>query len=235
MKQWLLIGVTVLATAAQAQLTDFFDKTDKFLSARVKNGNVPYKALATDRADLDALVAMLGNKQRFASATEEKAFYLNAYNILVIKGLADAYPVKGPLAINGFFDKKTWKVNGAALSLNQIENDIVRKKYNDARIHFALVCGAKSCPPLPSYAYRPALLEAQLDKLTRQSIQNSGFTRVDYKKNTVAVSKIFDWYKTDFENDKGSVLGFLNAYLAKPLATGATVTYYEYDWSLNGN
>jgi hypothetical protein len=230
----LLLAGFVSANGFAQDSKAFFDKVDKLMAAYVKNGAVSYKSIAADKTALDELVAMAGNKRSFASTAEEKAFYLNAYNILVIKGLVNAYPVKGPLAIDGFFDKKTFLVNGASLTLNQIENDIVRKKYNDARIHFALVCGAQSCPPLPSFAYRPALLEGQLDKLTRQAIQNNSFTKVDYQKGTVALSKIFDWYKADFEKAKGSVLAFVNAYLKKPLPGSATVTYYEYDWSLNG-
>jgi Protein of unknown function, DUF547 len=223
---------TATATAQEAKF--FFDKTDKFMVANVKNGAVNYKAIAADKTALDDLVAAAGKKYKFSSATEEKVFYLNAYNVLVIKGLINAYPVKGPLAIDGFFDKKTFLVNGASLTLNQVENDVVRKKYNDARIHFALVCGAKSCPPLPSYAYRPALLETQLDNLTRQSVQNSSFTKIDYKKKTAAVSMIFNWYKEDFVKAKGSVEAFLNSYLKTPLPQGTVITNYEYDWSING-
>jgi hypothetical protein len=237
MKQFFLaILLTSFAGAGSfaQDAKDFFDKTDKFMAVNVKNGAVGYKAIAANKAQLDELVAAAGQKYKFTAANEEKAFYLNAYNLFVIKGLINAYPVKGPLAVDGFFDKKTFLVNGASLTLNQIENDIVRKKYNDARIHFALVCGAKSCPPLPSTAYRPALLEGQLDKLARQAIQDNGFTKVDYQKNTASVSKIFDWYKSDFEKAKGSVLAFINGYLKKPLPQNATVTYYEYDWSLNG-
>ncbi len=213
---------------------DFFEKTDKFLAANVKNGMVNYKAIAANKTALDELVAAAGKKYKFASVTEEKAFYLNAYNVLVIKGLINVYPVKGPLAVDGFFDKKTFLVNGASLTLNQVENDIVRKKYNDARIHFALVCGAKSCPPLASFAYKPALLDTQLDNLARQSIQNSSFTKIDYKKKTAAVSMIFNWYKDDFIKAKGSVEAFLNGYLKTPLPQGTVLSHYEYDWSING-
>lgn len=213
---------------------DFFDKTDKFLQANVSNGSVNYKAIAKDKTALDELVAAAGKKYKFASTTEEKTFYLNAYNVFVIKGLMNAYPTKGPMATSGFFDKKTFLVNGASLTLNQIENDIVRKKYNDARIHFALVCGAKGCPPLPSYGYKPALLESQLDNLTRQSVRNNSFTKIDYKKKTAALSMIFNWYKDDFVKAKGSVEAFLNAYLSVPLPQGTTLSNYEYDWSING-
>jgi hypothetical protein len=225
----------VLGTCAAAQTAkDFFDMADKFLAKQVKNGSVNYKGIAADRTALDALVAMAGVKQKFTSTAEEKTFYLNAYNVMVIKGIINAYPVKGPLAIDGFFDKKTFLVNGQQLTLNQVENDIVRKKYNDARIHFALVCGAKSCPPLPSYAYRPAVLDGQLETLTRQSIQNSSFTKIDYGKKTAALSMIFNWYKPDFVNAKGSMEAFLNTYLKIPLPAGTVISNYEYDWSLNG-
>jgi Protein of unknown function, DUF547 len=222
------------AAVAAQEAKDFFDKTDRFMLANVKNGSVNYKAIAAGKTALDELVVMAGKKYKFSSTSEEKAFYLNAYNLLVIKGLINAYPVKGPLAIDGFFDKKTFLVNGASLTLNQVENDIVRKKYNDARIHFALVCGAKSCPPLASFAYKPALLDTQLDNLARQSIQNSSFTKIDYKKKTAALSMIFNWYKDDFIKAKGSVEAFLNGYLKTPLPQGTVLSNYEYDWSING-
>jgi hypothetical protein len=236
MKKYLMVAaLCVLGFGGAAQTAkDFFDMADKFLAKQVKNGSVNYKAIAADRTALDALVAMAGVKQKFTSTGEEKAFYLNVYNIMVIKGILNAYPVKGPLAIDGFFDKKTFLVNGASVTLNQLENDIVRKKFNDARIHFALVCGALSCPPLPSYAYKPALLDAQLENLTRQSIQNSSFTRVDYNKKTAAISMIFNWYKEDFIKAKGSVEAFLNAYLKNPLPAGTAIMHYEYNWALNG-
>jgi Protein of unknown function, DUF547 len=229
----LLSTLTVAGVFAQDS-KDFFEKTDKFLVANVKSGMVNYKAIAANKTALDELVIAVGKKYKFASVTEEKTFYLNAYNVLVIKGLISAYPVKGPLAIDGFFDKKTFLVNGASLTLNQIENDIVRKKFNDARIHFALVCGAKSCPPLASFAYKPALLDGQLDNLARQSIKNSNFTKIDYQKKTAAISMIFNWYKDDFIKAKGSVEAFINSYLKTPLPQGTVITNYEYDWTLNG-
>jgi hypothetical protein len=125
-------------------LPEYFKGVDKFLSTNVKAGKVNYKNISSDKKDLDALVTYVSTKQKFNSQSEEKAFYLNAYNVLVIKGIINNYPTKGPMEISGFFDKKVYAINGASLTLNNIENDIIRKKFNDARIHFALVCGAKS-------------------------------------------------------------------------------------------
>ena len=239
MKKYILAICSFLmiycTTQAQIKnLDDYFKQTDKFLSSNVKSGKVNYKAINSDKKDLENLVAFVGAKQKFAFASQEKAFYLNAYNILVIKGIINNYPTKGPMEITGFFDKKTYQINGANLTLNNIENDIIRKKYNDARIHFALVCGAKSCPPIQSYAFTTEKLEAQLDRVTKQSIQNPSFTKIDTKNNKVSVSMIFNWYKEDFIKAKGSVLGFINNYLKAALPANTTIENYTYDWALNG-
>lgn len=222
-------------THAQVKnLQDYFQHVDKFLSTNVKAGKVNYKSINADKNDLDALVGFVATKQKFNSPSEEKAFYLNAYNILVIKGIINNYPTKGPMEIAGFFDKKQYVINGANLTLNNIENDIVRKKFNDARIHFALVCGAKSCPPIQSYAFRPEKLDAQLDLVTKQSIQNTSFTKIDSKNNKASVSMLFNWYKDDFVKAKGNVLGFINSYLKTALPANTTLENYTYDWALNG-
>ena len=215
-------------------LPEYFKAMDKFLSANVKAGRVNYKAINADKKDLDALVTYVGIKQKFNSPSVEKAFYLNAYNVLVIKGIINNYPIKGPMEITGFFDKKLNVINGASLTLNNIENDIIRKKFNDARIHFALVCGAKSCPPIQPYAFKPEKLDAQLEQVTKQSIQNTSFTKINAKTNKVSVSMLFNWYKDDFIKAKGNVLNFLNGYLKTPLPANTAIENYTYDWTLNG-
>ena len=222
------------ANAQLKNLPDYYKGVDKFLSANVKGGKVNYKGINTDKTDLDALVTYIGSKQKFSSPSDEKAFYLNAYNILVIKGIINNYPTKGPMEITGFFDKKLYLINGANLTLNNIENDVVRKKFNDARIHFAMVCGAKSCPPIQPYAFMPEKLDAQLELVTKQSIQNSSFTKVDFKNNKASLSMLFNWYKHDFIKAKGSVLNFINSYLKTTLPANTFIENYTYDWALNG-
>ena len=230
-----ILFLLITSTNAQVKnLQDYFNKTDKFLSANVRAGNVNYKSINSNPSMLNELVGFAAAKQKFSSSAEEKAFYLNSYNIMVIKGIINNYPTKGPMEIAGFFDKKTFTVNGSSVTLNGIENDIIRKKYNDARIHFALVCGAKSCPPIQSYAFRPEKLDAQLEKLTKESIQNNSFTKVNNKKGTASISMIFNWYKDDFIKAKGSVVNFLNAYLKTPLPANVVIENYTYDWALNG-
>ena len=229
-----LLFLLLANTKAQVKnLQDYFSKTDKFLSVNVKAGKVNYKSIYANKTTLEELVNFAALKQNFISPAEEKTFYLNSYNILVIKGIINAYPTKGPMEIPGFFDKNKFIVNGNSITLNGIENDIVRKKFNDARIHFALVCGAKSCPPIQSYAFKTEKLDAQLETLAKQNIQNNAFTIINNKKGTASVSMIFNWYKDDFIKSKGSVLNFLNAYLKSPLPTNTIVSNYNYDWALN--
>ena len=232
-----IFSFLLIITNTNAQiknLQDYFLRVDKFLSANVKAGKVNYKGINANKSDLDALVNFIGTRQKFTSPTEEKAFYLNGYNILVIKGIVNNYPTKGPMEIAGFFDKKSYAINGSNLTLNNIENDIVRKKFTDARIHFALVCGAKSCPPIQSYSFKPEKLDAQLDLVTKQSIQNLNFTKTDVKNKKAFVSMLFNWYKDDFIKAKGSVLNFLNSYLKTPLPANTAIENYTYDWTLNG-
>ena len=231
-----ICSLSFIVSVSNAQiksLDDYFQKVNKFLSVNVKAGKVNYKVINANKTDLESLVTFVGIKQKFASASQEKAFYLNAYNILVIKGIINNFPTKGPMEINGFFDKKTYLINGTTLTLNNIENDIIRKKNNDARIHFALVCGAKSCPPIQSYAFTPEKLESQLEIVTKQSIQNTNFTKIDFKNNKASVSMLFNWYKDDFIKSKGSVLNFINNYLKKALPANTIVENYTYDWALN--
>ena len=227
------ILVTLNTQAQIKSISEYFNKVDQFLAANVKVGKVNYKSISTNKTSLDELIAYAGNKQKFASATEEKTFYLNTYNVAVIKGIINAYPIKSPMDVAGFFDKKTFKVNGANVTLNNIENDIIRKNYNDARIHFALVCGAKSCPPLQSYAFKTATLNDQLSALTKLSINNKNFIRYNESASTANVSMLFNWYKDDFIAAKGSIVNFLNAYSKLTFNANTVIEFYTYDWALN--
>ncbi len=229
-----IIFFTAQITSAQINnLADYTKSVHSFLSKNVKGGKVNYKSIAANKKDLTALVNYAAGKQTFGTTADEKAFYLNTYNVTVINGIIKNYPTKGPMAITGFFDKLTYTVNGNVVSLNNIENDIIRKKFPDARVHFALVCGAKSCPPIQSYAFNAKDLDAQLTTLAKQSIQNTNFTKLDLKNNKANISKIFDWYKEDFIKAKGTVLAFLNSYLTSPLPSNTKIEFYDYDWALN--
>ena len=95
------------------------------------------------------------------------------------------------------------------------------------------MCGAKSCPPIQPYAFKPEKLDAQLEQVTKQSIQNTSFTKINANTNKVSVSMLFNWYKDDFIKAKGSVLNFINSYLKTVLPANTLIENYSYDWALN--
>ena len=213
----------------------FFQKTDRFLAAHVKNGRVDYQAIQKNPAALNALVEIIANfdLSTLPEGDPQKAFWLNAYNVLVIKGIINNYPTKSPLDIDGFFNKIPYPAAGKELTLDNIENDIIRPTYKDARIHFALVCAAKGCPPIITSAFHPATLDEQLDENTRNIINDNNFIRVDTKNKQVAISQIFEWFAVDFEINDKTTLDFINQYRAEKLPADTKIAFYDYDWALN--
>lgn len=205
---------------------------DKLLRKHVDaNGNVDYEGFKSDKTALDAYLKSLAQNHPADSwsRTEKMAFWINAYNAFTIDLLADNYPVSSILKLD---DGKTWDVKrivlgGKKYSLNQIENEILRPQFGDARIHFAINCAAKSCPPLLNRAYTAENLDKMLDQRTRQFINNVAFNRISA--GEAVVSKIFEWYAADF----GDLRSFLNRYAKVQLKPGAAIRYQPYDWDLN--
>jgi hypothetical protein len=202
---------------------------DKFLKTHVENGKVDYAAIKANPGQLNELINRIARAQKF-EGDNEKAFLINTYNILVIKGIVDNYPIEGPLKIDGFFDKKAYRFRGKMISLNELEKDILYKQFPDPRLHFALVCAANGCPKLGSFGYNGGTVEEQLEQQTRNVINNPEFIRLNGPKATV--SKIFDWYVNDFGGTEG-VIPFVQKYLLKKIKLQPEYDFYEYDWNLN--
>ncbi len=116
-------------------------------------------------------------------------------------------------------------------SLNNIEHDILRPKFKDARVHAAINCASFSCPRLANEAFTAQNLEKQLDAATRSFINDPLRNKVESKQATV--SAIFNWFGGDFKRDAGSVRAFLNKYARTPLQEGGKISFLPYDWSLN--
>ena len=146
---------------------DFFKKADVFFGKYVLDGNVAYASIKGDPSGLDELVKQIGSfNLTEADDQTKKAFMINAYNILAIKGIVDNYPVKSPFDIKNFFDAKKFNVAGKQVSLNILEKQMLYPMAKDARLHFVLVCAAVSCPKLADFAYTPNELEGQIEKKT---------------------------------------------------------------------
>jgi len=230
----IIIGAILVFGFSTANLTEFTEGTNQLLEGHVKDGLVDYQALDKNPSSVKALYQQIGNMSLAeASDAEKKAFYINAYNIITIHQIIQNYPVKSPMDINGFFDKTKHQVAGESLTLNQLEKERLLKNHFDPRAHFVLVCAALSCPPLADFAYQVEQLDEQIEEKTRQALNSPEFIRVDEDKKEVLVSKIFDWYKSDFTQDQSSVLAYINQYRDEKIPGSYKVGYYEYDWSLN--
>ncbi|MEQ6119265.1 DUF547 domain-containing protein [Reichenbachiella sp. MALMAid0571] len=233
-----ILAIIVLLTSSYSLLTaqenPFFNGADQFLRTYVdKSGNVDYKAIVKNPTLLNKTITQIEEYDSKGNSSDElKAFYTNAYNILVIKQIVERYPIVGPLAVDGFFDKIKNKIAGEELTLNQIEKDKNLYVNRDERLHFALVCGAKGCPPLANFAFTPKNIESQLEDRTRLALNNDVFIQV--KQDKTEVSQIFSWYKDDFEKkDVKGIVGYLNKYRKNQIPFDTRIVYYEYDWNLN--
>lgn len=231
-KIFFLIALSYFTSSSAQSLDSFFKDSDDFFKIYVKDGRVNYKAI---KENPSALNSVLSNakaiKIQESEATNYQAFWINAYNLLVIKSVIDSYPIKSPLDVKGFFDKKAHDVGGKSITLNAIENKLLRAKFKDPRFHFVLVCGAVGCPPLISGAYLPERLDTQLTTQTKSAI-NGHFIKINNKKKRVQVSQIMEWYKEDFILE-GTEIDFLNQYLLHPLPEKFKISYIPYNWELN--
>lgn len=162
-----------------------------------------------------------------------KAFWINAYNLVVIHSVVTHYPIKSPLEVPGFFDRAKHRVAGDSLTLNEIENLKLRKAYGDARIHFALVCAAQGCPELINQAYVAEKLEDQLEKQTRAALNQAKHVRVNPDAKKVLISEIFKWYEIDFTSNGKTVLDYINQYRLEKIPADFSISYIPYDWTLN--
>jgi hypothetical protein len=134
-------------------------------------------------------------------------------------------------------DKSPWqrivvRVVGRELSLDAIEHEIVRPRFGDPRVHFALNCAARGCPPLRAEAYTGERLQVQLDAATRAALNDPQFvdaSQCGSEAGVLRLSRIFEWYADDF----GELRAFLDRYRAEPIAAECSIEYMDYDWALN--
>ena len=205
---------------------------DALLKKHVSSsGKVNYKALRSEVKLLDKYLEIIKTSEPTqAWAKKEKlAYWINVYNAFTLKLILDNYPVTSITSLhNGKpWDYKWIKIGNKTLSLNEIENDIIRPRFKEPRIHFAVNCAAVSCPPLSNMAYTAANLDKLLDSNTRKFVNNSKFNTLN--ENNIKISKIFEWYSVDF----GGTISFLNKYSKVAIDKNAKVQYNEYNWALN--
>ncbi len=219
------------------------EKYDALLTKHVDDkGDVDYKGFLKDSTKFDVYLDLLSDNPPAKDWTDDqkKAYWINAYNAFTIKLIMNNYPVKsitdlskpGSIGIiNGVWHEKFFKIGGNIMNLNAIEHRMLRKKFDDPRIHFAIVCASKSCPKLLNKAYTAEKLDQQLTQQAKDFLADD--FRNEIKSPTEAnVSKIFTWFKGDFTK-KGTLIEFINKYSPTQIEKGTNLGHTEYDWSLN--
>jgi len=239
--------------------------SDLLTKAVNKQGLVDYPSLVKSPEELNTIYANIAAQSPDSHPTaypNEKAkfaYWLNAYNSTTLYAVVKAYPIKSvrdhkPASLyslvkgGGFFAAQKFLFGNKAYSLYQLENSLIRKRFSDPRLHFALNCASIGCPDLLDEAYQESKLHAQLDQQTRAFINSEKGFQIDHDTKTIQISAIFDWYESDFISfltkegvHSPEILDYLAPYLEKAKgkelqkarSQNYKLDYLPYDWSLN--
>lgn len=208
-------------------------------------GLVNYKSLKEDKWLSEQVKQLETANLQDMNNDEEFAFWLNAYNILTLKGvcveLKSNPKWKGNLSLIArvkFFVLRRFQVAGKKINLRDLENKILRERFKDPRIHFAINCASKSCPNLPDRLFKAESLDSYLDSLTTSFINDADHVFLDTEAVILYLNPIFKWYKKDFKIS-GGVKDFILKYLKNPSQSfintfkKAKIIHLKYDWAIN--
>jgi len=209
---------------------------NRLLGKYVTSGGVKYAAWKSNAADVQTLQAVVdGIAKESVSGLDKRqqlAFYLNAYNAWILHEALGKYPTASVKDTFGtFFLGKHITVAGQQTSFKALEDNVIRK-LGEPRVHVALNCASRSCPPLNREAFSAPKLDEQFEKLAKGFVNSERGVKYSAESKTAQLSKIFDWYKDDFKGE-GGPLAFINKRRATPIPNDAKITYQEYDWGLN--
>jgi hypothetical protein len=213
---------------------------EDLLHAHVRDGLVDYPAIASD-SRLDTYLQQLDRLDPSAlpSRDHRLAFWINAYNAFAIKGILNGESPRRLWGRYRYFIGRQYRIGGEGINLYDLERRVLIPDFHEPRIHFAIVCASRSCPKLQR-VFSPERLDAQLDEAARTFINDASRNRFDREGKVAELSMIFKWFARDFKAAGGSLLAYVRQYVADPelareLANGRyTVSFLEYDWSLNG-
>ena len=222
-----------------------FSPLDDLLKTYVRDGQVDYSRW--QKESIPTLESWLTKAQTIdleaVSKSEGIAFLINLYNALTIHQVLQHYPINSirPKVFGIpnwskfllFFKRSIHTLNGQTVSLDNIEHDILRDRYTEERIHFALVCASESCPNLRAEAYWPDQLEAQLQTDAKRFITNPTKVKYNATDQILYCSKIFKWYEADFLTKANSIPAYIQSFLGIDLPSDVAVEYLPYSWQLN--
>lgn len=208
---------------------------DTILRDTVRDGRIDYAAVRDrHRAELDAyLDALAGVDPSSLGRDARLAFYANLYNATMIDAILDRYAPGYSTSADDWsvFREPIVRLRDGPVTLDHLENGIVRPQFGDPRIHVALVCGAESCPPILPRAYVARDLDVTLESNMRGFLTTGDRNRVDLDARRVHLSQIFEWYAEDFGGPEGLV-DYVDGYVEADLA-GFEVAFVPYSWALN--
>ena len=221
-KFWAILCFSMLSGSAALTAAGSEERHALFtgvLAAHVRGGLVDYQNACHDER-LPAYVRQLSETDpSILSEEDSKAFWINAYNAFTLRLICSHYPLKsiselhtGGLIFASAIGKTAWdsrfiQINDRTYSLGQIEHKILRPVYKDARIHFAIVCAARSCPPLRPEAYEGFKLDEQLDDQGRIFLaERHDLNFFDSEERTAEISSIFSWFRKDFGGNQRGLL-----------------------------
>jgi hypothetical protein len=235
-----LIWALCATDVARAETVDYGVYAE-LLKAHVRDGGVDYAGFKRDESQLDDFLERSGRVDPGGLSREDRfAYYINAYNAWTIKLILTGYPGVTSIKELGSLLQSPWKkpfvkIGGRTLTLDEIEHSILRPEFKDARVHFAINCASKGCPPLLAEPYRGAVLDDQLNRVTTAFLNRPGNYRLDG--NRLHVTSIFKWFGEDFGNVLDFYTRFARGELKQALLAGRDrikIDYLDYDWSLNG-
>lgn len=239
----ILISFFLFFTANHISASEKIHQTyDQLLQKFVAENLVKYNQFHRSKEDISTLKKYIVSLEKIDPDKLPKkdalAYWINLYNAVTLQLILDNYPVESIKDIGGLLSspwkKKLVTVNGEQLTLNQIENEIIRPKFKDARIHFALNCASIGCPPLAANAYEGRTLDEQLDRASKLALSNDEWVKISDK---IYISKIFDWYGQDFIEYSGSVRKYIANYRPDMAETildeNKEIKFLDYNWKLN--
>ena len=220
----------------------------KHVTLKGNASTVNYRQLKNDTQDFTEYLKSIEavSKADFDKFSENAklTFLINAYNAFTVKLILDNYPLKSIKDLGGLFSSpwkiKFFKLFGAETHLDNIEHDMIRKWFNEPRIHFAVVCASVGCPALRNEAFTEKDLDKQLESAALNFLQDKNRNRFLSGEKKLELSSIFKWYGGDFVKKHGSLESFIATRItANPEHQSqirnkqTSISYLDYDWSLN--
>jgi len=249
MKFWLttclLLAIGLVPAGAEEVpgLKTYDQLVRKYASMEPKTRGVRYKDWKANAGDMAALRNVLDQwakvDPRQLSGTARQAFYINLYNATILEIALRHYPIKTVTTIGknqgekdfSIFSKPVVRLNGKKITLNELEQKVLMSQFPDERNHFAVNCASASCPPLANFAYEGKYLEDQIKFVTQKFISSSQAFKINSDKRQIQYSKIFEWYKQDFEPE--SAHRYISRRLEEYFPPDYEEIWMDYDWSLN--